>query len=176
MKTIISVILVAAILLAGIGVAGAQQYQGSAQPGSAGNGNTLKIPPAPPRPKPNMEYGNTARAAIIAEQLSKAAEGNAKVYISEDKAITVKVYLFKEASPYDIAGTMANFTYMLFDLYSMNEKAGCDIVLKVYDTSGNVIIDAKFNGAKNAFDYFNLPEEAPVSSPPVQPAAGNTPM
>lgn len=151
MKKLISIVLIVAILLASVGLAMAQQYQG----GTQGN---LKIPSAPPKPQPNMLYGNTARAAIIAEGLSEASDGNAKVYISEDNVITAKVYLTQDASPYDIAGTMANFTYMLASLYSLTEKPNSDIVLKVYDTSGNVIIDAKFNNAKNAFDYFNVPE------------------
>jgi len=153
MKKLLALFLVTAMLLAGAGVALAQN-QGGMQQG----GNTLNIPPAPPRPQPNMQYGNTARAALIAEGLSQASQGNARLYISEDNIITVKVYLTQDASPYDMAGTMANLTYMLASLYSLTEKPNCDIVLKVYDASNNLIIDARFNNAKNAFDYFNVPE------------------
>ncbi len=174
MKRLISVALIAVILLAGIGVAAAQ-YQGGMQQGGGqqGGAQTLTIPPAPEKAKADMQYGNTARSAIIGERLSDAAEGNANVYISEGSAVTASVYLQKDASPYDLAGTMANLTYMIADLYStMTEKGDSDILLKVYDTSNNVIIDAKFNAAKNAFDYFNVPEGAAPSQQQRQPAAG----
>jgi len=169
MKRLISVALIAVILLAGIGVAAAQ-YQGGMQQGGA---QTLTIPPAPEKAKADMQYGNTARSAIIGERLSDAAEGNANVYIGEGSAVTASVYLQKDASPYDLAGTMANLTYMIADLYgTMTEKGDSDILLKVYDTSNNVIIDAKFNTAKNAFDYFNVPEGAAPSQQQLPPAAG----
>jgi hypothetical protein len=134
------------VLLAGSCVATAQQ--------AANYGKELNIPPPPPKPKPDMQYGNTARAAIVAERLTEAAQGNAVVHIDEGCVITVEVYLKQDASPYDMAGTMANLTYMLADMYSMTDKANCDIALKVYDTSNSLIIDAKFNVAKNAFEYF----------------------
>ncbi len=179
MKKLLALVLIAAVLLAGAGLALAQ-YQGGTQQGGTNGGNTLNIPPAPPKPQPNMQYGNTARAALIAEGLSEASQGNARLYISEDKVITAKVYLTQDASPYDIAGTMANLTYMLASLYSLTEKPNCDIVLKVYDTSNNLIIDARFNNANNAFDYFNVSEEAqaiPGSQAGMQqPGTGRVPM
>jgi len=168
MKRLISVALIAVILLAGIGVAAAQ-YQGGMQQGGA---QTLTIPPAPAKAKADMQYGNTARSAIIGERLSDAAEGNANVYIGEGSAVHRSVYS-EGRDPYDLAGTMANLTYMIADLYgTMTEKGDSDILLKVYDTSNNVIIDAKFNTAKNAFDYFNVPEGAAPSQQQRQPAAG----
>ncbi len=181
MKKMIGLLLVVAMLVACIGVAMAQQYQnpqGGMQTGDQTGAQTgassdkLVIPPAPPKAVANMSYGNTARAAIIGERMSDASQGNANVFINEGNIITADVYLNKDASPYDIAGTMANFTYMLADLYSMTDKAKSDIALKVYDTSGNVIIDAKFNNAKNAFDYFNVPESATPTQQPVAPQPG----
>lgn len=175
MKRLISVALIAVILLAGIGVAAAQ-YQGGMQQGGGqqqGGAKTLTIPQAPDKAKADMQYGNTARAAIIGERLSDAAEGNANVYIAENADVTASVYLQKDASPYDLAGTMANLTYMIADLYStMTEKGDCNILLKVYDTSNNAIIDAKFNTAKNAFDSFDVTESAAPSRQQQQPAAG----
>jgi hypothetical protein len=148
MKKLLALVLIASMLLGGMGMAMAQSStQGS-----------LNIPPPPPKPQPNMQYGNTARAALIAEGLSQASDGNARLYISEDSAITTKVYLTKDVSPYDIVGTMANLTYMLASLYSLTENSDSDILLKVYDTSDKLIMDAKFNTAKNAFDYFKVPE------------------
>ena len=184
MKKMIGLLLVVAMLVACIGVAMAQQYQGQQyqepqggmqtgdQNGGASSGQ-LVIPPAPPKAQPDMEYGNTARAAIIGERMTDASQGNAKVVINEGNIITASVYLNKDASPYDIAGTMANFTYMLADLYTMTDKSSSDIALKVYDTSGKIIIDAKFDNAKNAFDYFNVPEGAAPTAQPVtrQPVA-----
>ncbi len=156
MRKLLVLVLIAVLLVSGAGLA---QAQGGTPQGGATGGNTLNIPPAPPRPQPNMQYGNTARAALIGEGLSEASQGNARVYIREGNSVGVDVYLIQDASPYDLAGTMANLTYMLASLYSLTEKPNSDIMLKVYDTSGNVIIDAKFNNAKNAFDYFNVPEE-----------------
>jgi hypothetical protein len=158
MKKMISLVLVVVLLAAGIGISMAQQYGGD-----QGNGNTLNLPSPPPKPQPNMEYGNSARAAIVGERMTDASQGNAKVVINEGNVITASVYLNKDASAYDIANTMANFTYMLADLYGLTEKANSDIVLKVYDTSKRVIIDAKFSTSKNAFDYFNVPEGASAS-------------
>lgn len=158
MKRLISVALIAVILLAGIGVAAAQ-YQGGMQPGGGqqGGAQTLNIPPAPEKAKADMQYGNTARAAIIGERLSNAADGNANVYIKEDGAVTASIYLIQEADPYDIAGTMANLTYMIADLYgTMTEKSNSDILVKVYDTANSQVIDAKFSIPKNAFAYFNV--------------------
>ena len=173
MKKMIGLLLVVAMLVACIGVAMAQQYQnpqGGMQTGdqTGASSGQLVIPPAPPKSQPDMTYGNTARAAIIGERMTDASQGNAKVVINEDGVITASVYLNKDASAYDIAGTMANFTYMLADLYTMTEKPNADIALKVYDTSGAVIIDAKFNNAKNAFDYFNVPESATPTTQPVR--------
>src|SRR5271157_5908419 len=165
MKKMISLVLVVVLLVAGIGITMAQQYGGGTQGGDRSNGNTLNLPSPPP--KPNMDYGNSARAAIVGERMTDASQGNAKVVINEGNVITANVYLNKDASAYDIANTMANFTYMLVDLYSLTEKANTDIVLKVYDTSKNVIIDAKFSTSKNAFDYFNIPEVA--SATPTAP-------
>jgi hypothetical protein len=148
MKKLLALVLIASMLLGGMGMAMAQSStQGS-----------LNIPPPPPKPQPNIQYGNTARAALIAEGLSQASDGNARLYISEDSAITTEVYLTKDMNPYEIVGTMANLTYMLASLYSLTEKPDSDILLKVYDTSDKLIMDAKFNTAKNAFDYFKVPE------------------
>jgi hypothetical protein len=176
MKRLISLALIFALLLAGVGVSVAQQYQGGQQyQGSTQQGGerTLNIPPAPPKSEPNMEYGNTARAAAIGERLSNAAEGNARVYIKEDGAVTVNIYLLQEADPYDLAGTMANFTYMIADLYgTITEKTNSDILLKVYNTSNSLIIDAKFSIPKNAFAYFKV-SDAPKPRQPSQSATMN---
>lgn len=151
MKKLISVALIAVFLMAGIGVAVAQQDMVQA----------TNIPPAPDKATPDTQYGNTARAAIIGERLSQESDGNANVYINEGSVITVSVYLLKDAGANDLTGTMANFTYMVYDLYStMADKGNTNILLKVYDTSKNTIIDAKFNAAKNAFDYFNVAAES----------------
>ncbi len=177
MKRLLALVLIVAMLLAGAGVALAQ-YQGGMQQGGPAGGNALNLPPPPEKPRPNMQYGNTARAAIIAEGLSQASQGNANVYITENDAINVKVVLLQEGNPYDMAPTMANLTYMLVSLYSLTEKPNSDIVLKVYDTSNNLIIDARFNTVKNAFDYFTVPETAaPSRQQPVarQPGYGAQP-
>jgi len=170
MKRTLALVLIVAMLLAGAGTAMAQ-YQGSPQQGGAAGGNALNLPPPPPKPQPNMQYGNTARAALIAEGLTEASQGNARIHVNEENIITVKVNLAQDASPYEIAGSMANLTYMMAGIYCLTEKPSCDIVTKVYDTSNNLIIDAKFNTAKNAFDYFNVPEAArvaPTGQPPMQ--------
>jgi hypothetical protein len=162
-------VLIAAVLVACAGISLAQQGGSQAGvPGTSASGN-LNIPSPPPKPQPNMEYGNTNRAAIIGERMTDASQGNAKVVINEGNVITASVYLNKSASASDIAPTMANFTYMLSDIYGLTEKANTDIVLKVYDTSNNVIIDAKFDVAKNAFDYFNAPESTSASTPAEAP-------
>ena len=159
MKKLISVALIAVFLLAGIGVAIAQQDMVQA----------TNLPPAPEKTTPDMQYGNTARAAIIGERLSQESDGNANVYIDEGNVITVSVYLLKDAGSNDLTGTMANFTYMVYDLYStMADKGNTDVLLKVYDTSKNIIIDAKFNAADNAFDYFNVAKQATESQQPSQ--------
>ena len=171
MKKLVCVLLIAAVLVACAGISLAQQSQGGSQagvPGTSASGN-LNIPSPPPKPQPNMEYGNTNRAAIIGERMTDASQGNAKVVINEGNVITASVYLNKSASASDIAPTMANFTYMLSDIYGLTEMANTDIVLKVYDTSNNVIIDAKFDVAKNAFDYFNAPESTGTSAPAQEP-------
>ncbi len=162
MKRLLALVLIGAFIAsAGLAVA---QYQGGVQQGGAAGTGTLNIPPAPPKPKPNMQYGNTARAALIAEGLTQASQGNAQLYIAENDVIAVDVYLKQDASPYDMAGTMANLTYVLASLYSLTEKPDSDIVMNVYDTSNNVIIDARFNTAKNAFDYFKVPEASPAGT------------
>jgi hypothetical protein len=176
MKRLVSLALIFVVLLAGTAVVAAQQYQGQQYQGGAqqgaGQARTLSIPPAPPRSQPNMEYGNTARAAYVGERLSDAAEGNARVYITEDGAIAASVYMLQDANAYDIAGTMANFTYMLADMYrTMTERSDSDILLKVYDKSNSMIIDAKFSASKNAFEYFDITQaEAPPQRQ--QPVAG----
>ncbi|HTY90899.1 MAG TPA: hypothetical protein VMC84_06945 [Methanocella sp.] len=160
MKKLVSIALIAAMLMACIGMAAAQQGMTQAQ----------NLPPAPPKATPDMQYGNTARAAIIGERLSNAAEGNANVHIDEGSVITVSIYLLKDAGTNDLAGTMANLTYMIADLYgTMADKTNSKIVLNVYDTSKNMIIDAKFNMAKNDFEYFDVAQDAATEQ---QPAAG----
>lgn len=129
----------------------------------------LNIPPAPQKATPNMQYGNTERAALIAEQLSQASQGNANVYLSEspqDRSITASVYMKTDGDPYSLSGTMANLTYMLSSIYGITELKGADIFLKVYDSQGQLITDAKFSDAKNAFEYYEVPQAAR----PVQPA------
>jgi len=181
MKKMISLVLVVVLLAAGIGITMAQQYgspQNGMQGGDQSSGNTLNLPSPPPKPQPNMDYGNTARAAIVGERMTDASQGNAKVVINEGNVITANVYLNKDASAYDIANTMANFTYMLADLYSLTEKSNSDIVLNVYDTSKKAIINAKFSTSKNAFDYFNIPEgssAAPTAPPVSQPGRTQQP-
>jgi hypothetical protein len=139
----------------------------------------LNIPPAPQKPVPNSQYGNTDRAAMLGEQLSKSSQGNANVYVSEnpDKTVSLDVKLTQAISPYEIAPTMANLTYMVDGIYYVTERKGNDILLKVTDPSGNVITNAKFSDAKNAFDYYNVPEAAqqPVPQQPVAPAPGQQP-
>ena len=157
MKKLVSVALIAVFLLAGIGTAMAQQ----------GMTPATNLPPAPDKAKADMNYGNTARAAILGERLTQESQGNANVYINEGKVITVSVYLLKDAGSNDLTGTMANFTYMVADLYNtMTDKGNTNIMLKVYDTSKNVVIDAQFDAAKNAFDYFDVAEAAEGSQQP----------
>lgn len=135
----------------------------------------LNIPPAPQKPVANRQYGNTDRAAILGEGVSKSSQGNANVYVSEnpDNTVAIDVRLTKSASPYEIAGAMANLTYVVDGLYYMTERKGNDILLKVTDPSGNEITSAKFSDAKNAFDYYNIPEAA---QQPAAPAAGQQPV
>jgi hypothetical protein len=154
------------------------QQPGYAQPPAAGvppsAQQQLNIPPAPQKPVPNSQYGNTDRASILGEQLSKSSQGNANVYVSEnpDKTVSLDVKLLQSVSPYQIAPTMANLTYMVDNIYSLTERKGNDVLLKVADPSGNVITQAKFSDAKNAFDYYNIPEAA---QQPAAPAAGPQP-
>jgi len=174
MKKLICVLLIAAVLVACAGLTLAQQSQGGAGGASSGS---LNLPSPPPKPQPDMAYGNTNRAAIIGERMTDASQGNAKVVINEGNVITASVYLNKDASANDIAPTMANFTYMLADLYGLTDKANSDIALKVYDTSSNLIIDARFDVAKNAFDYFNVPQGTTASTPAGESQnAGGQPM
>lgn len=160
MKRLLALVLIVAMLLAGASVALAQ--------GGSSGGNALNLPPPPEKPQPNMQYGNTARADLIGEGLSQASGGNANVYVTENDAINVKVVLLQDGNPYQMAPTMANLTYMLVSLYSLTEKPNSDVVMKVYDTSNNLIIDSRFNTAKNAFDYFTIPEGA-ATQPGAQP-------
>jgi len=134
----------------------------------------LNIPAAPQKPVPNSQYGNTDRAAILGEKFSQAAQGNANVYVSEnpDKTISLDVKLLKSASPYEVAGAMANLTYMVNGIYYLTDRKGNDILLKVTDPSGNAITNAKFSDAKNAFEYYNVPQAA---QPTAAPAAGQQP-
>jgi hypothetical protein len=135
----------------------------------------LNIPKAPPKPVANSQYGNTDRAAILGEKFSQAAQGNANVYVSEnpDKTISLDVKLLKSASPYEVAGAMANLTYMVDGIYYLTDRKGNDILLKVTDPSGNVITNAKFSDAKNAFEYYNVPVSA---QQPAAPATGQQPV
>jgi hypothetical protein len=134
----------------------------------------VSIPPAPQKPVPNRQYGNTDRAAILGEQLSKSSQGNANVYVGEnpDNTVSLDVRLTQSVSPYQIAGAMANLTYMVDGIYYLTERKGNDIMLKVTDPSGNLITQAKFSDAKNAFDYYNIPEAA---QPPAAPVSGQPP-
>ncbi len=146
----------------------------SGQQPSAGQPQ-LNIPPAPQKPVPNSQYGNTDRAAIIGEQLSQSSQGNVNIYISEnpDNTISIDAKLLKPASPYEIAGAMANLTYMIDGIYYLTDRKGNDVLLKVTDPSGNVITTAKFSDAKNAFEYYNVPTS---SQQPAAPATGQQPM
>ncbi len=139
----------------------------------------LDLPKAPQKPVPNSQYGNTDRAAILAEQFTKSSQGTANVYISEnpDKTISLNVKLTSSASPYEIASAMANLTYMVDGIYYMTERKGNDVLLKVTDPSGNVITDARFSDARNAFEYYNVPEAAqqPTEEQPAAPAYGEQP-
>lgn len=131
----------------------------------------LDLPAPPDKPVPNMTYGNSNRAAIIGEMLSKSSQGNANVYVKENSnnTISIGVYLMTDSDPYSLAGTLANLTYMVNSVYGLTDKAASDILLTAYDTSGNVVTTAKFSNARNAFDYFRVPETASMK-PTQQPA------
>jgi len=137
--------------------AGAGQNQG---PGAGAGTPTLNIPPAPPKPVPNSTYGNSPRAAILGEQFTKSSQGNAMVYLEENpnKTVSISVRLLSDGDPYSLAGTMANLTYMVDNVYSLTDLAGGDIFLTVYDTEGKTMTTAKFSDAKNAFEYYQVPE------------------
>jgi hypothetical protein len=77
----------------------------------------------------------------------------------------------KDADPTQLAPVLANLTYALSDVYSVTDRANNDIFLNVYDTSKNMVIQAKFSPSMNAFDYFNIPEAA-WQTQPTQPAYG----
>jgi hypothetical protein len=143
---------------------GQAQYGGQAQTGSS----QLNIPPAPQKIQPNSQYGNTDRASIIGEKMSRASQGNADVYVAENgnNSISVNVDLKKDADPTQLAPVLANLTYALNDVYSVTDRANNDIFLNVYDTSKNMVIQAKFSPSMNAFDYFNIPEAARQTQPP----------
>ena len=143
-----------------------QQYQDGSQAGTS----QLSIPPAPPKLQPDPKFGSTDRASIIGEKLSKASQGNAAVYVAENanNTITVNVDLKKDADGNQLAPVLANLTYALSDVYGVTDRANNDIFLNVYDTSKNLIINAKFSDAKNAFEYFNVAE----SSRQAQPSEG----
>jgi len=205
MKKILCIAFMAAvIIISGAIIAGAQMY--GQQPGQYQSGygqpqyqqpryqqpaaqpqygqqpsvsQQLDLPRAPQKPAPNSQYGNTDRAAILGEQFTKSSQGNANVYVSEnpDKTISVNVKLASAASPYEIASSMANLTYMVDGIYYMTERKGNDVLLKVTDPSGNVITDARFSDAKNAFEYYNVPEAArqPTAQQPAAPAYGEQP-
>jgi hypothetical protein len=91
--------------------------------------------------------------------------------------ISLDVYLAKDADPYALAPTLANLTYMVDGIYGLTDRAGNDILMTAYDTSGNVITTAKFSDSKNAFDYYNVPESARQVTQPSygQPSAGQQP-
>ncbi|WP_424357514.1 hypothetical protein [Methanocella sp. MCL-LM] len=129
----------------------------------------LNIPPAPAKPVANGAYGNNDRAAILGEQLSSASQGNANVYITENpnRTVSLDVKLLANGDPYSMAGTMANLTYMVSSIYSFTDMKGSDILLTVYDTTGNVITSARFSDAKNAFEYYNVPPQAVATATPV---------
>lgn len=151
-----------------------QQQQPPTQQPQATPG-VLNIPPAPAKPVANGSYGNTERAAILGEELSNASQGNAKVFIAENsnKTVFIDVHLLTNADPYSLSGTMANLTYMVSNIYSYTEMKGGDIMLTVYDPAGTVITNAKFSDAKNAFEYYNVPQQ-PATAPSTggQPATG----
>jgi hypothetical protein len=176
-RTISAILLTSIILLAAAATAGAQmqpmagqqQYgdQGQQQGGSPSGNGQLNIPPAPQKLQPNPQFGNTDRASIIGEKLSKASQGNAIVYVAENnnKTITMNVDLKKDADPYQLAPILANLTYAVSDVYGVTDRANDDIFLNVYDTSKNLIINAKFSDSKNAFEYFNVAESARQAQP-----------
>ncbi len=157
-----------------------QQYQDGTQAGTS----QLSIPPAPPKLQPDPKFGSTDRASIIGEKMSKASQGNAVVYVAENanNTITVNVDLKKNADTNQLAPVLANLTYALSDVYDVTDRAHNDIFLNVYDTSKNLIINAKYSNAKNAFEYFNVAESARQAEPSEgsqqQPAYGqnNRPM
>jgi hypothetical protein len=174
-RTISALLLASIVLLAMTTAVGAQmqqqmpgqtQYGGQEQAGQS----QLNIPPAPQKIQPNSQYGNTDRASIIGEKMSKASQGNANVYVAENanNTISVNVDLMKDADPTQLAPVLANLTYALSDVYSVTDMANSDIFLNVYDTSKNSIIQAKFSPSKNAFDYFNIPEAARQQQQPQQ--------
>ena len=152
---------------------GMQQQQQQPQSGGQQTPGVLNIPPAPAKPVANGQYGNTERAAILGEELSNASQGNAKVFIAENsnKTVFVDVRLLANADPYSLSGTMANLTYMVNNIYSYTDMKGGDIILTVYDTTGNVITNAKFSDAKNEFEYYNVPQQAATA-----PSTGGQPV
>ncbi len=143
-----------------------QQYQGGSQAGT----QQINIPPAPQRLQPDAQYGSTDRASIIGEKLSKSSQGNAIVYVAENpnNTITVNVNLKKDADGAQLAPVLANLTYALSDIYSVTDRSNNDIFLNVYDTSKNLIINAKYSATKNAFEYFNVAESSRQAQPPAQ--------
>ena len=183
-RTISAVLLASIVLLAIVASAGvqaqpipAQQNGGQNHGGSQAGTQQLNIPPAPQKVQPDSQFGNTDRASIIAQKLSDASQGNAVVYIAENgnKSITVNVNLKKDGDVYQIAPVLANLTYALSDVYGVTDRANNDIFLNVYDTSKNLIINAKFSSSKNAFEYFNVAEAARQAQPAQgeqQPAYG----
>jgi hypothetical protein len=179
-RTISAVLLVSIVLLAMTASAGAQMQQQQQMPGQSQYGgqeqagqSQLNIPPAPQKIQPNSQYGNTDRASIIGEKMSRASQGNADVYVAENgnNSISVNVDLKKDADPTQLAPVLANLTYALNDVYSVTDRANNDIFLNVYDTSKNIVIQAKFSPMNNAFDYFNIPEAARQTQP-TQPEYG----
>ena len=80
---------------------------------------------------------------------------------------------------YQLAPVLANLTYALSDVYGVTDRANNDIFLNVYDTSKNLIINAKFSADKNAFEYFNVAESSrqaqPAEGGQQQPAYGQQP-
>ncbi|HMK45971.1 MAG TPA: hypothetical protein VK436_05050 [Methanocella sp.] len=152
--------------------AGAGQAQ---VPGAGAGTPTLNIPPAPPKPVPNSTYGNNPRAAILGEQFTKSSQGNAMVYIAENpnKTVSISVRMLSDGDPYSLAGTMANLTYMVDNVYSLTDVAGSDIYLTVYDPDGKTMTTAKFSDEKNAFEYYQVPEGyTPKQTPGRQPSFG----
>jgi hypothetical protein len=141
-----------------------QQYPGGGygqpqQPQQPAAPKQISIPKPPDKIVANKQYGNTDRMAIIGEAMTQGSGDNANVYLSESGGkVTVNVNLKKASDVYEIAPYMANLTYGIIGALSITDLKSADVMLKVYDTTGNQVMDAMFSGANNKWDYFKVPE------------------